>query len=118
MDPVAKGWLRASLDLWGRLQQAPANSILGIAVRDSIRIAQSSTQRKPASWVGKYMTMLSNLALGGQRDPDQALQSFVRNRGYSGVDNRLLAVPSGGVWNAWEKMLAEPWEGLAVDHSC
>ena len=115
MDPVAKGWLRASLDLWGRLQQAPANSILGVAVRDSIRIAQSSTQRKPASWVGKYMTMLSNLALGGQRDPDQALQSFVRNRGYSGVDNRLLAVPSGVVWNAWEKMLAEPWEGLAVD---
>ena len=69
MEPVAKGWLRASLDLWSRLQLAPADSLLGIAVRESIRRAQSS-QGGSRSWVGKYMRMLSNLTLGGQRDSD------------------------------------------------
>lgn len=115
MDPVAKGWLRASLDLWGRLQRAPADSILGAAVRESIRRAQSSPPGRPSSWVGKYMRMLSNMALGGQRDPDQALRDFAGSWGVNAEDDRLLAVPSGVVWDAWEKMMAEPWEGLTTD---
>ena len=110
MEPVAKGWLRASLDLWSRLQLAPADSLLGIAVRESIRRAQSS-QGGSRSWVGKYMRMLSNLTLGGQRDSDEALRAFVDSWGI-GEGDRLRAVPSGVVWDVWEKMMAEPWEDL------
>ena len=115
LDPVAKGWLRASLDLWGRLQTAPANSILGIAVRESIRIARSSPQGRQGSWVGRYMRTLSNIALNGQRDPDQALQSFVSTWGFNAENNALLAVPRGVVWDAWDKMLGEPWQDLDAD---
>ena len=31
MNPVAKGWLRASIDLWRRLWEVPADSLLGPA---------------------------------------------------------------------------------------
>ena len=33
MNPVAKGWLRASIDLWRRLGKVPSDSLLGMAVR-------------------------------------------------------------------------------------
>ena len=32
MNPVAKGWLGASIDLWRRLCKAPCDSLLGTAV--------------------------------------------------------------------------------------
>ena len=36
MNPVAKGWLRASIDLWRRLCKVPFDSLLGMAVRESL----------------------------------------------------------------------------------
>ena len=38
MAPVAQGWLRASLALWARPRSAPADSLLGMAVRLSLRM--------------------------------------------------------------------------------
>ena len=35
MNPLARGWLRASTDLWRRLCKVPPESLLGTAVRES-----------------------------------------------------------------------------------
>jgi hypothetical protein len=47
------------------------------------------------------MRMLSNLTLGGQRDSDEALRTFVDSWGI-GEGDRLRAVPSGVVWDVWD----------------
>ena len=47
--------------------------------------------------------------------PDQALQSFVSTWGFNAENNALLAVPTGVVWDAWDKMLVEPWQDLDAD---
>ena len=46
MAPVAQGWLRASLALWARLRSAPADSLLGMAVRLSLRMEVGSAGAK------------------------------------------------------------------------
>jgi hypothetical protein len=46
MDPVAKGWVRAAIDLWCRLRKVPRDSLLGSAVRESLaQITQQNSMR-------------------------------------------------------------------------
>jgi hypothetical protein len=47
MDPVAKGWVRAAIDLWCRLRKVPRDSLLGSAVRESLAqyIRQQNSMR-------------------------------------------------------------------------
>ena len=42
-------------------------------------------------------------------------QSFVSTWGFNAENNALLAVPRGVVWEAWDKMLVEPWQDLDAD---
>jgi hypothetical protein len=112
MDPVAKGWLRASLSLWDRLKAAPADSLLGAAVRASIARAQAAGAKRNVSWAGRFMSMLQMISGQGARDKEDAVQNFVASCGYDGAADHVLAVPSGVVVDAWECMLQEPWEGL------
>ena len=115
MDPVAKGWLRASLALWNRLQSAPADSLLGATVRASIQKASnnpSNNLRGEFTWVSKFMSMLDKLVVQESRDDNDCVRDFIRRCGYDATDYKVLAVPSGVVWNAWDRTLSEPWEGL------
>jgi hypothetical protein len=75
MDPVAKGWLRSSLALWDRLQEAPADSLLGTAIRESIHCSLAGN-RGGVSWAGNYMAMLDKLMAGGSRDSEGAVQNM------------------------------------------
>ena len=93
MDPVAKGWLRSSIALRERLQGAPSNSLLGIAARESIQMAQSRAQRK-AAWAGRFMSMLQMITGPGARDDAATVQNFVTHCGYDASANRILPVPS------------------------
>ena len=76
MDPAAKGWLRSSIALWERLQGASSNSLLGLAARESIRLAQSCTQRNVA-WAGRFMSMLHMITGQGARDDAATVHNFV-----------------------------------------
>ena len=115
MDPVAKGWLQSSIALWERLQGTPSNSLLGIAARESIQMAQSRAQRN-AAWAGRFMSMLHMITGQGARDDAATVQNFVTHCGYDASANRILPVPSGVVWAAWEKFVAiEPSEGLGSE---
>ena len=112
---MAKGWLHSSLTLWDRLQDAPSNSLLGIAARESIRLAHNHTQKNVA-WAGRFMSMLHMITGRGTRDEASTVQAFVLRYGYDALTDCILPVPSGVVWTAWEKFIAtEPWEGLGTE---
>ena len=56
MNPVAKGWLRASIDLWRRLCKVASDSLLGMAVRESLAShAGEGGGSAPKSWAGRFM---------------------------------------------------------------
>ena len=112
MEPVAKGWLRSSIALWERLQAAPSNSILGITVRESIKRAQAAPKRN-TSWAGRFLSMMHMITGQGSRDDAATVQDFVKQFGFDSTADRILPVPSGVVWAAWEKFVqVEPWENL------
>ena len=115
MDPVAKGWLRASLSLWDRLKAAPRDSLLGTAVRESIMRAQAAGARRNVSWAGRFMSMLEMISGKGSRDEKDAVKDFVSCCGYEATADHVWAVPRGIVWDAWDRMLQEPWEGLPTE---
>ena len=112
MEPVAKGWLRSSIALWERLQAAPSNSILGITVRESIKRAQAAPKRN-TSWAGRFLSMMHMITGQGSRDDAATVQDFVKQFGFDSTADRILPVPSGVMWAAWEKFVqVEPWENL------
>jgi hypothetical protein len=52
----------------------------------------------------------------GSRDDAATVQNFVTQFGFDTSANRILPVPSGVLWVAWEKFIKrEPWEGLESD---
>ena len=104
MEPVAKGWLRSSIALWERLQAAPSNSILGITVRESMKRAQAAPKRN-TSWAGRFMSMMHMITGQGSRDDAATVQDFVKQFGFDSTADRILPVPSGVVWAAWEKFV-------------
>ena len=49
----------------------------------------------------------------GSRDDAATVQDFVKQFGFDSTADRILPVPSGVVWAAWEKFVqVEPWENL------
>jgi hypothetical protein len=110
-DPVAKGWVRASLALWGRLRAAPQDSLLGSAVRASITLARSSNQGQKRTWAGQFVAVMRNLFAG--RDPSGEVSRFVDSWGYNAPVEELLPMPCTAVWNAWDCLLQQKWEDLA-----
>jgi Reverse transcriptase (RNA-dependent DNA polymerase) len=106
--PVAKGWMRASCALWQRLRAAPANSLLGAAARDSIRLAQASALGAKRSWAGQFLGMLRNLL--GPCNASGEMDAFVAKHGVCTATDSLLPLPSAEYWEAWDSMLEEPWQ--------
>ena len=51
----------------------------------------------------------------GSRDEKDAVQDFVSCCGYEATSDHVWAVPRGIVWDAWDRMLQEPWEGLPTE---
>jgi hypothetical protein len=43
------------------------------------------------------------------------VKNFVDQFGFDAAADRILPSPRGVVWNAYERFMAEPWEGLAVN---
>ena len=78
-DPVAKGWVRGSMALWGRLRAAPEGSLLGAAVRESIALAQASNQGLRRTWAGQFFSMIRNLCV--DRDPSGEIKQFADSWG-------------------------------------
>lgn len=127
MAPVAQGWLRASLALWARLRTAPADSLLGLVVRMSLRMSRISPRanvRFQRAWAGRFMGMIHSIASSG-RDPMQEVAKFLREQ-FSQVP--MLAAdgsfvqydktapifesPNTHIWLAWEEMLQAPWKAV------
>ena len=109
MDPVAKGWVRASIDLWYRLCKVPATSLLSAGVRESL-VSYSSEPNgsTPKSWAGRFMHMVKAFSQG--RDPSGAIGAFLDTNGVSGQDNgKLVEIPWVRVLDAWDAMLEDPW---------
>ena len=114
MNPVAKGWLRASIDLWRRLCKVPSDSLLGMAVRESLAsYAGEGVGSAPKSWAGRFMHTVRSLSQG--RDADGTIAEFLATNGLAEPDNdKLAAIPSLKVWGAWDTMLQEPWDKVAA----
>ena len=111
MDPIAQGWVQASLRLWSRLRAAPANSLLGEAVRGSIKLAKDAPlpQRHKCSWAGKFFGMLSSVSQG--RTGEQLVHRFTSAWG-SNANGTLLAAPDSVFWQAWNDMVKDPWRAV------
>jgi len=111
MDPIAKGWVQASFRLWGRLRAAPADSLLGSAVRGSISLAQNAPllQRHKCSWAGKFFGMLNSVSQG--RTGEQLVRTFTSAWG-SNASGTLLAAPESILWQAWNEMVRDPWRAV------
>jgi hypothetical protein len=107
MEPVMKGWVRASRALWERIRAAPRDSLLGAALRDSLQLARSSLACRKKTWSGQFMSMLDNLF--ADRDPSGVISSFVTQWGISASDE-LLPLPLPAMWDAWDYLLNEGWE--------
>jgi len=58
--------------------------------------------------------MLEMITGQGSRDADNTMHNFIACCGYDANDDRIKPVPSGVVWDAWDKWMVEPWEGLDV----
>ena len=113
MNPVAKGWLRASIDLWRRLCKVPSDSLLGMAVRESLAsYAGEGVGSAPKSWAGRFMHTIRSLSQG--RDADGTIAEFLATNGLAQPDNKIAAIPWVKVWGAWDTMLQEPWDKVAA----
>ena len=113
MEPVAKGWMRAIIKLWERLTAAPPSSLLGAAIRGSIALHRGRV--RPVSWAGKVFVLLSGLAGDGARDPNSVIADFVRHKGVDGSTGMLLPPPFVTALDAWDSILEQPWQDLAID---
>jgi len=111
LAPVAKGWVRASIALWGRLRAAAPGSLLGAAVRESLALVQASNDARKRTWAGQYFSMMQNLFAG--RDPSGEVEHFVDTWGYATATDELLPVPTNAVWVAWDNVVQDRWEELA-----
>ena len=68
------------------------------------------------SWAGRFMSMLEMICGKGYRDEKDAVKDdFVSCCGYEATADHVWAVPRGIVWDAWDRMLQEPWEGLPTE---
>ena len=113
MNPVAKGWLRASIDLWRRLCKVPSDTLLGMAVRESLAsYAGEGVGSAPKSWAGRFMHTVRSLSQG--RDADGTIAEFLATNGLAEPDNKIAAIPWVKVWGAWDTMLQEPWDKVAA----
>lgn len=111
-EPVARGWVRASVALWERLQAAPASSLLGAAARESLELAQTSDWCRQRCWAGQFLGMLDTLL--SPHDASGCVSEFVSCGGRDGADLMPLEVDT--VLDAWELMLRGPMEAaLGVD---
>lgn len=115
MDPVAKGWVRAAIDLWCRLRKAPRDSLLGSAVRESL--AQYKTaelnEESQTNWAGRFMRMVKSFSKQG-RDTNGAVADFLATKGVSGPLNQdIVEIPWVRVWASWDAMLQEPWDKVS-----
>lgn len=110
-DPVAKGWVRGSMALWGRLRAAPAGSLLGAAVRDSIALAQASNQGLRRTWAGQFFSMIRNMFV--DRDPSGEVKQFADSWGSIAATGQLLPMPTRAAWEAWDNVVQDRWEELA-----
>jgi hypothetical protein len=87
---------------------------MGIAARESIQRARLGT-KKTVSWAGRFMSMLYMFSGKGSRDEADTVKNFVDQFGFDAAADPILPLPSGVVWNAYDRFMAEPWEGLAVN---
>ena len=77
--------------------------------------AQAAGARRNVSWAGRFMSMLEMISGKGSRDEKYAIKDFVSCCGYEATADHVWAVPRGVVWDAWDCMLQEPWEGLPTE---
>jgi hypothetical protein len=80
-EPVAKGWLRSILNLWERLRLEPKDGLFATAVRESIKLADSSSEAYRKTWAGQLYSMLGNLL--APSDPTRWIGVFVQLRGWN-----------------------------------
>ena len=108
------------LQLWGRMQQAPAQSLLGRVARGAVKLAQRGTAGvRKKCWAGQFFSMLKLIGSQGT-DSGGAIAEFASKfgwtappRGYvTDVQYRMLPVPELTVWGAWDDILRSPWQGL------
>jgi hypothetical protein len=127
MAPVAQGWLRASLALWARLRSAPADSLLGMAVRLSLRMSRISPRAKvrfQRAWAGRLMGTIHSIA-SSDRDPMKVIAKFLSEQfsqvpllaadgSFVQYDKTapILELPHTHIWLAWEEMLQAPWKAV------
>ena len=104
----------ASIDLWRRLGKVPSDSLLGMAVRESLAsYAGEGVGSAHKSWAGRFMHTVRSLSQG--RDADGTIAEFLATNGLAEPDNdKLAAIPWLKVWGTWDTMLQEPWDKVAA----
>jgi hypothetical protein len=58
--------------------------------------------------------MLDMFTGKSSREKADTVKIFVDQFGFDAAADCILPLPSGVGWNAYERFMAEPWEGLAV----
>jgi len=122
LEPVASVWLRSLVQLWQRLQEAPATSLLGRVARAALHLAQSGNSRvKRQCWAGQFFGMLKSFARsggeGGARLVDFADRcgwTAPRSGAFLHVHQKLLDIPWCSLWNAWYALVLQPWQDLPL----
>ena len=83
--------------------------------------AQAAGARRNVAWAGRFMSMLEMISGKGSRDEKDAVKDcctamygktmygFVSCCGYEATADHVWALPRGIVWDAWDRMLQEPW---------
>jgi hypothetical protein len=69
------------LGTMARLQMAPSNSLVGSAIRESIRRAQVGGRRN-VPWAGRYMSMSDMISGQGSRESDNTIHNNTACCGY------------------------------------
>jgi hypothetical protein len=110
---VAKGWVRASIDLWHRLCKVPPDSLLWVTVRESLAEYVSEGDASASrSWAGRCMHMVDSISQG--RDPSGAITHLLSTKGRAGPNNdKLVPIPCVRVWEAWDAMLQARWDQVS-----
>ena len=75
--------------------------------------AQATPLKRNTSWAGRFMSMMHMITGQGSRDDAATVHDFVEQFGFDSTANRILPVPNGVLWAAWEKFVQiEPWENV------
>lgn len=118
IEPVASVWLRSIVQLWSRLQTAPATSLLGRVARAALYLAQhGSAAARRQCWAGQFFDMIRSFSKHG-RDSDGRLADFAERCGWTApprghflhVHQQLLELPWSPFWEAWHSIVHQPWE--------